>query len=161
MKRFESELDAINSAITDFNEYLSPKYHIPLFDHASMFGRRMVVEIMHGNWHAFPYPNNGAAGVYFIFGHEKVLADKNGLYIGKASLRSTTSNRLYKHLSPGRSKEQFLMPCRGESYVLDYIASIDLSRLAMTVMAPALEEHLIIRLAPYFNLLNGIGNRNG
>ena len=109
MKRYQHEISAINSAIASFNSYMAAEFRVPEFDADAAVLQKHMVEILHGRWDDFPFPNNGTRGVYFIFGHEKVLTEKNGLYIGKASFGSTTSNRLYAWLHPHRSKEQFIM----------------------------------------------------
>ncbi len=132
---------------------------IPTFDKTSGLEKSEIVKIIHKDWNGFPFPNNGTAGVYFLFGHEKALADKNGLYIGKASFGSKTSNRLYAHLHPYREKDLYEMNgYRGEVYVLDYMASLDLDKLQIPFMAPSLEEYLITNLRHSLNLINGIGN---
>jgi hypothetical protein len=158
MKRYQLEISAINSAIASFNTHMAAEFRVPEFDMDAAVPQNNIVEILHGRWDDFPFPNAGARGVYFIFGHEKVLTEKNGLYIGKASFGSTTGNRLYAWLHPHRSKEHFIMNYGQETYILDYMASIDLDRLRIPFMASALEEYLISSLRSSINLMNGTGN---
>jgi len=158
MKRYEMEIGAINAAITLFNSYLVAEFHIPRFEINSAIENRQIVEILHGKWDDFPFPNSGTRGVYFLFGHEKFHPEKNGLYIGKASFQSSTSNRLASHLNPHRYNEHFTMNYGKEIYVLDFMASIDLDTLGIPFMASALEEHLILTLRSQFQLMNGTGN---
>ena len=159
MNQFLREINDINSAIESFNNHLATNFRIPGFDFTNAIEDKYLVKIIHGNWDAFPFPNNATGGVYFVFGHETVKTDRTGLYIGKASFGSMTSSRLYAHLHPHRSKEHFTMNnCGGEVYILDYIAWIDLDRLHIPFMAPALEEFLISTLRTKINLLNGTGN---
>jgi hypothetical protein len=125
-----------------------------------MINDQKCVKIVHGDWNAFGFPNSGRRGVYFVFGHEKNMSDKNGIYIGKASFSSSIGGRLYPKLHPYRSLSHFEM--KGyfeETYILDYIASIDLDSVGIPFMAPALEEHLITALQNELNLLNGTGNK--
>ena len=158
MKRYQLEISAINAAIASFNSYVVAEFRVPEFDMDAAVLHKNMVEILHGRWDDFPFPNNGTAGVYFIFGHEKALTEKNGLYIGKASFGSATSDRLYAWLHPHRSKEHFIMNYGQETYILDYMASIDLDRLRIPFMASALEEYLILSLRSSINLMNGTGN---
>ena len=159
MTRFDRELDAINSAIVSFNKHLATSCCIPQLDKAKSIERKEIVKIIHKDWAGFPFPNNGTRGVYFIFGHEKSQTEKNGLYIGKASFSSTTSDRLYAHLHPFRTKDFYEMNgYRGEVYILDFMASIDLDKLQIPFVAPALEEYLITNLRDSLNLINGTGN---
>ena len=158
MKRYQLEVSAINSAIVSFNTHMAAEFRVPEFDIDTAISQKNIVEILHGRWDDFPFPNNGTSGVYFIFGHERVLAEKNGLYIGKASFSSKTSDRLHAWLHPYRSKEHFIRNSGQETYILDYLASIDLDRLGIPFMAPALEEYLITSLRSRINLMNGTGN---
>lgn len=159
MTRFGKELNAINSAIVSFNKHLAAPMCIPQFDKATSIENKEIVEIIHKDWYGFPFPNNGTRGVYFLFGHEKTQTEKNGLYIGKASFGSTTSGRLYTHLHPFRTKDFYEMNgYHGEVYILDFMAAIDLDKLQIPFIAPALEEYLITNLRDSINLINGTGN---
>jgi hypothetical protein len=159
MYRFNKEFDAINSAIIAFNRHFATAFHVPQFDKVKSLEAKAIVKIIHKDWDSFPFPNNGTRGVYFLFGHEKTQIEKTGLYIGKASFNSTTSGRLYAHLQPCRKKDFYEMNgYRGEIYILDFMASIDLDKLEVPFLAPALEEYLISTLRKDLNLINGTGN---
>lgn len=158
--RFLPEIEAINQTIGSFNGYLSPTYRVPTFLFDRMIEHKHCVEILHGNWDGFPFPDGGQRGVYFIFGHEKTDEAKNGLYVGKASFGSAIGKRLYSRLKPCKDKDRFEMNrYRNETYVLDYMASIDLDSLKIGFLAAALEEYLISELKKAVNLLNGTGNK--
>jgi len=45
-----------------------------------------------------------------------------------------------------------------ENYIIEYMASIDLDKLKISFIAPALEEYLITSLKEKINLINGTGN---
>jgi hypothetical protein len=159
--RFQTEFKRINATIQSFNQYLALDKQVPTFDLDTGIEQKQIVIILHKDWDAFPFPNNATRGVYFVFGHEIESSGNNGVYIGKASFESTTSDRLYAHLHPYRTKEHFTMKnCKGDVYILDAMASInlDLKRLQMPFMASALEEYLIVNLKDRLNLLNGTGN---
>ena len=129
-QRYLKDISAINRAIDSFNSYLKPDFYIPTFDLNTAIEKTNIVKIIHGDWDGFPFPNNGTRGVYFVFGHEKTNMEKNGLYIGKASFRSTTSGRLYARLHPHRTKEYFSMDGYNEEvYILDYMASVNLDAI--------------------------------
>ncbi len=156
--KFAKEINEINITIKEFNKYLIKDYEIPCFDLKSGFENNSIVKIIHKEWDSFGFPNNGTRGVYFVFGYSEISNDKNGIYIGKASLSSTTSNRLYSHLNPSRTKEHFTMNYGSENYIIEYMASIDLDKLKISFIAPALEEYLITSLKEKINLINGTGN---
>ena len=158
-KRFLPEINAIKEKIVAFNQYLNPKYKLPVFDFDRMIEQKQCIKIVHGNYKAFGFPNSAKRGVYFIFGHEKTNEAKNGLYIGKASFRSAIGKRLYTRFTHNRESGFFEMNgYHNERYVLDYMASIDLDSLNMAFLATALEEYLISELKKSLNLLNGTGN---
>lgn len=94
-----------------------------------------------------------------MFGREKTVLTKNGLYIGKASL-SSIGIRLYSHLHPHRSQSQFLMNgYDNEQYIVDCVAAIDLDTCGIPFMASSLEEYLIRDVGEQsINLVNGTGN---
>jgi hypothetical protein len=157
--RFLPEINSINQTIVAFNQYLNPTYKIPVFDSGRMIEEKNCIQIVHGHWDDFGFPNSTKRGVYFIFGHEKVIETKNGLYIGKASFSSAIGSRLDHHLRPCKNSDCFEMNgYRNEKYILDYMASIDLDSLKLTFLAPALEEYLITELKRSLNLINGTGN---
>jgi hypothetical protein len=159
MHKFQTEIAKINEAIESFNCFLHPERQVRCFQLPARSDDDSIVEVIHGSWDAFPFPKNGTGGVYFIFGHEQSNSERNGVYIGKASFGSTTSNRLYNHLCKSRGKDLFTFPGRlGKAYIIDYIAAIDLDEIKLAVMASALEEHLITSLRSSLNLLNGTGN---
>ena len=159
MKKYRSEFKSINKTISKFNEHLSPNNQIRLFDVSTDIENKSIVEIVHGDWNAFPFPNNGTRGVYFVVGYERNNPEKNGMYIGKASFSSSTSARLYSHLHATRSSEKFWMNgYNNEVYVVEYIASIDLDKQNIPFLSPALEEFLISNLCNKLNLFNGTGN---
>ena len=156
--RFLHEINAINQTIVAFNQYLNPIYKMPVFDPGRMLEEKNCIQIVHGNWDAFGFPNSAKRGVYFIFGRERT-SDKNGLYIGKASFSSSIGKRLNPRLRAYKNSDQFEMNgYRNEKYILEYMASIDLDSLNLTFLAPALEEYLITELKPSLNLINGTGN---
>jgi hypothetical protein len=107
MKIHNATFDLINNAIEQFNACLATSNRIPTFSFHENETTSSIVKVVHGDWNAFPFPNNGTRGVYFILGRERANPNKIGLYIGKASFGSTTSNRLYKHLYPSRVSEFF------------------------------------------------------
>jgi hypothetical protein len=153
MNEYQLKLTAINEALNEFNNYLSPRFQLKAIKPEAM------VKVVHGNWNAFPFPNNGTAGVYFIFGRKKSALEEKGLYIGKASFGKKTSDRLYYHLVPHKGKEYFVFSGRdSEEYIIDYIASINLEENEIPFMAPALEEFLITDLSSKLMLMNAIGN---
>ncbi len=157
---YKPAIGIINSSIASFNTFLSAPYAVPILKFDTMIQEKRWVEVIHGNWDAFPFPTSEKRGVYFIFGHEKSMSDKTGLYIGKASLGSSIGRRLYSHLNPYRSETHFIREgYNNEVYVLDYMASIDLDTRGLPFMAPALEEYLISELGNKINLINGTGNR--
>ena len=159
MRKYTQEIEEINKAIKLFNSTLIAKYHIPLFSIVSDLASSTIVKIVHQDWDAFPFPNNGTSGVYFIFGHEKTQTEHNGLYIGKASFGAKTSDRLYAHMHPNRNNEYFTMNGHGSQvFIADYIASIDLDKTEIPFMASALEEFLISALKRKLHLINSIGN---
>jgi hypothetical protein len=156
--RFSSEMAAINQKIAEFNEFLNPKYRVPSFNADTMIQDGCCVQILHGNWDGFRWPNPTKRGVYFIFGREKTT-DKNGFYIGKASFSSKMGARLDSHLRPHKNNEQFLMNgYNDEKYILDYMVTIDLDCLNVGFLASALEEFLITQLKSNLKLINGTGN---
>lgn len=159
MDKYIQELNAINGKIAEFNEYLLPKFRAPIFELGSAFENKHIVKVVHGDWNAFPFPNNGTRGVYFIFGYEQTKNEKNGLYIGKSSFNSSTSSRLYAHLHPSRAQDFFTFKgYHDENYIVEYMASIDLDILNTAFLSSALEEFLITSLQSKLNLLNGTGN---
>lgn len=159
MIKYTTEFELINNTISLFNKYLSPSNQIRLFDLVTDIGNKNIVEVVHGDWDAFPWPNNGTRGVYFVLGYERNHFEKNGMYIGKASFGSSTSARLYSHLHPTRSSDKFTMNgYNGEVYVIEYIASIDLEKQDIAFLSPALEEFLITNLCNNLKLINRTGN---
>jgi|SRR5882724_3109997 len=157
--RFSSEIAAINQKIAEFNEHLNPKCQVPLLNADTMIKDGCCVQILHGNWDGFCWPNPTKRGGYFIFGRERT-ADKNGLYIGKASFDSQIGNRLDARLRPYKNSESFEMNgYDNERYILDYMVTIDLDCLDVGFFSPALEEFLITQLRNNLNLINGTGNR--
>src|SRR5262249_21571116 len=66
MQRFHQEIDTINRVIASFNKYLAPQFPVPRFDQDTAIERKNIVEILHGNWDGFTFPNNRTQGVYFI-----------------------------------------------------------------------------------------------
>jgi hypothetical protein len=158
MNAFKSEVEAINQSIAAFNQHLAGSYQIPGIDTTTGMEEKDIVEILHGRWDDFQFPNSDSRGVYFVFGRHREQQTTNGVYIGKASFRSAIGRRLYSWLHPHRSSEHFIMNYGQDTYILDYIASINMDRLAMPFMASALEEYLISSLSGRLNLLNGTGN---
>ena len=158
MNTFRSEVEAINQSIAAFNQHLAESYQIREIDTTTGMKAKNIVEILHGRWDDFQFPNSDSRGVYFVFGRHREQQATNGVYIGKASFRSSIGRRLYSWLHPHRSSEHFIMNYGQETYILDYIASINLDTLAMPFMASALEEYLISSLSGRLNLLNGTGN---
>jgi hypothetical protein len=157
-QRFLPEIKAINEKLFAFNQFLAPASRVPLLDAERMIEEKSCVQILHGKWNDFSWPNPDKRGVYFILGHE-MREDKNGIYIGKASFNSVMGSRLDCHLRPHKNSDQFIMDgYRNERYILDYIVTINLDRLDIGFFASALEEYLITRLNANLNLLNGIGN---
>jgi hypothetical protein len=157
--RYINELDAINSTIVSFNQCLNSSHLLPTFNSDTMMKDKNCVEIVHGDWDAFGFPNSAKRGVYFLLGYEKKALEKNGLYIGKASFGSAIGKRLYSHLHPHRSQSHFVMNgYRNETYVLDYMMSINLDACGLHFMAASLEEYLISDLKNKVNLINGTGN---
>jgi hypothetical protein len=156
--RHLENLRELNAGIESFNQYLSPSCQIPTFDPETMTRDLHCSEIVHGDWNAFKFPNSEKRGVYFLFGHERTMEEKNGLYIGKSSFDSAMGHRLYTHLHPHRSETHFTMGYGSEVYVLDCIASIDLDTPGLEFLASALEEFLIVNLRSKLNLMNGTGN---
>ncbi|TAE06793.1 MAG: hypothetical protein EAZ95_18905 [Bacteroidetes bacterium] len=151
--RFTEEFNEINNLINKFNHFLSDNCQIPLFDLETGFTTKNIVKIVHGMWGGeWSFPNNQTSGAYFLFG---VKENQKGLYVGKASMSSWTSDRIYHHLNPYRKKEQYLI----DGYVIEYIASIDLSNLGIPFISPALEEFLILNLKDKLNLINKMGNK--
>lgn len=155
---FELEISLINDSILAFNDHLRPEYHIPEIDLKIGFQTKAIVQVVHGDWNAFQFPNNGTRGVYFMFGKEMDDPQKKGIYIGKSSFNSSTSARMYQHLTSNRDKPQFMMNCGDESYIIDYLASVNLDEKSISFFASALEEFLILNLKEKMNLLNGTGN---
>ncbi|MEO7100810.1 MAG: hypothetical protein ABI162_15720 [Luteolibacter sp.] len=158
MNTYKSEVEAINQSITTFNKCLAGSCLIPEIDTFSGIEEKNIVEILHRRWDDFPFPNSDSRGVYFIFGRHREQQARNGVYIGKASFGSAIGRRLYSWLHPHRSSEHFIMNYGQDTYILDYIASISLDKLAIPFMASALEEYLISSLSSRLNLLNGTGN---
>jgi hypothetical protein len=157
--RYHDSVKVINQAISSFNQHLHVKAQIPAFDLETMIVQKHCVQVIHGNWNAFGFPNSPKRGVYFIFGHEQSKPEKNGIYIGKASFNSAIGARLYAHLHPSRSQPYFTMNgYNNEVYIVDYMASIDLDACSLAFMAPALEEFLISNLNSSLHLINGTGN---
>ena len=156
--RHLENLSELNAGIESFNQYLSPSCQIPTFDPETMTRDLHCSEIVHGDWNAFIFPNSEKRGVYFLFGHERTMEEKNGVYIGKSSFDSAMGHRLYNHLHRHRSETHFTMSYGSEVYVLDCIASIDLDTPGLEVLASALEEFLIVNLRSKLNLMNGTGN---
>ena len=156
--RYLPVIEAINQRIIAFNQYLNPPHKISVFDPCRMLEEKNCIQIVHGNWNAFGFPNSEKRGVYFIFGYEKT-SDKNGLYIGKASFSSSIGKRLNPRLRPYKNSDHFEMNgYRNEKYILEYMASIDFDSLNLRFLAPALEEYLITELKSDLNLINGTGN---
>jgi hypothetical protein len=158
MNTYKSESETINQSIAAFNKHLAESYRIPEIDTSTGIDEKNIVKILHGRWDDFQFPNSDSRGVYFIFGRHREQQAKNGVYIGKASFGSAIGKRLYSWLHPHRSSEHFIMNYGQDTYLLDYIASINLDRLAIPFMASSLEEYLISSLSGRLNLLNGTGN---
>ena len=157
--RFFPEINAINQKIAGFNQHLDLKYHVPHLNAERMIEDKSCVQIVHGNWDGFCWPNPDKRGVYFIFGREKTVVDKNGLYIGKASFSSCMGARLDSHLRPHKNSEWFVMNgYSNEKYILDYMATINLDALDIGFLASGLEEYLITELKGSIKLINGTGN---
>ena len=162
MRKYTTEFESINNTISQFNKYLSPSNQIRLFDVVTDIENKNIIEVVHGDWNAFPWPNNATRGVYFVLGYERNHFEKNGMYIGKASFGSSTSARLYSHLHPTRSSDKFTMNgFNNEEYIVEYIASIDLEKQDIAFLSPALEEYLIMNLSNKLNLINRIGGSRG
>jgi hypothetical protein len=157
--RYLNEVQEINKVIKSFNEYLGPTHRLPEFNFDTMLAQKHCIEVVHGDWNAFGFPNSEKRGVYFIFAHEQTAQQKNGLYIGKASFGSAIGRRLYAHLHPSRSQTAFTMKgYHNEVYVLDYMASIDLDSCSLPFMSSSFEEFAISKLSTVLNLINGTGN---
>jgi hypothetical protein len=158
MKQYKSEVEALNQSITSFNEHLVAHYLIPEIDISTGIDEKNIVEILHGRWDDFRFPNSESRGVYFVFGRHRDEPTKSGVYIGKSSFDSAIGRRLYAWLHPHRSNQHFVMKYGQDTYILDYIISINLDKLEIPFMASALEEYLITSLTGRLNLLNGTGN---
>jgi len=151
----------INEAITAFAQLLAPeqRHHFPAFDEKALPDGHRCIQILHKNWDGFAFPCAEKRGVYFLLGSEVNNSSKVGVYIGKASCRSSIGRRLWSHLRPCREEERFCMNgYHNERYILDYMAAIDLSTPELGFLSPALEEFLISYLCKgRLNLLNGTG----
>ncbi len=157
---YKPAIEIINSSITSFNKFLSAPYAVPVLKFDTMIQEKRWVEVIHGNWDAFPFPTSEKRGVYFIFGHDETTPEKNGIYIGKASFGSSIGKRLWWRLNRCRRESHFTMGGNNKGrYILDYMASVDLDACGLPFMASALEEYLISELRNKIKLINGIGNR--
>lgn len=156
-QRFLPQINAINQKIVAFNQYLNPTNKVPVFNFDQMIEEKNCVQVVHGKWVGWNFPNSEKRGVYFIFGHEKTN-EKNGLYIGKSSFSSAIGYRLGYWLRPYKNSDYFEMNYGNERYILDFIASIDLDSLNLAFLAPSLEEYLISELKNSIKLINGTGN---
>jgi hypothetical protein len=87
MQRFHQEIDTINRVIASFNKYLAPQFPVPRFDKDTAIERKNIVEILHGNWDGFTFPNNRTQ-VFILFsamkspdGKERIICRKGFCWI--------------------------------------------------------------------------------
>lgn len=158
--RYLPYIAAINEKIICFNKIFRESHQIPIIDTDRMIDDGVCIQVIHGDWDAFPFPKAESRGVYFIFGYEKCDESNLGVYIGKASFGSTIGRRLTSHFSKYRHLPFFEMNgYNGSPFVLESMISIDLEEQELAFMAPSLEEYLITGLRSQIHLMNGTGNR--
>lgn len=110
-------------------------------------------------WEKQFWPNKDARGVYFLFGYKESDPSVSALYIGKASL-GNIGERLYSHLYPNRNEPHYrLNDASGVAFIIDFVASLDLSTRHNSSLAVALEEFLIVSMKSKTQLINAIGNK--
>ncbi|HEX3628358.1 MAG TPA: hypothetical protein VH280_23360 [Verrucomicrobiae bacterium] len=74
--RYLPEVAAINEGISSFNQFLHPSRSVPKFEFDKMTRDNGCVEVIHGDWANFYFPNAEHRGVYFVFAYEKTAQKK-------------------------------------------------------------------------------------
>lgn len=158
-QRYKHLINDVNGGILSFNAYLAPKFHVPQLVWETIKADGNCVEVPHGVWKTFSFPNSKNHGVYFLIGFEQSRHEQNGMYVGKASYNSAIGVRMDQHFRPSISKPQYTMNgYNNEVYVLEYAVSINFDAIGIPFMSEACEEFLISHLRSKHRLINGTGN---
>lgn len=141
-------LNELNKQNANFNIYLSPINEIKI--------EEKYFDIENQGWNDINLGEVAYAGVYIIIGTDD-NSGKNVIYIGKASLSSSIGKRLNPHLFNSRKTFDKGFNFYGNPFTLYRVYTINLEKVNMIFMAPALEEYLITNVHN-IKLLNEIGN---
>lgn len=142
-------IKSINCHIETFNELLADKYKIELFDESQLDDDMYFHLLNNKTWEQISFPRYcDEPGVYFYFGYSTVNNEKLCVYAGKASLSSTTGNRLWTHFKHAFDENgQIFKTDNGERFNIEAVILIPLGQKGLTVISSALEEHLLVELS--------------
>ena len=149
MNKYLDAINEINEYISDFNILLSDSYKVPILDINELYNDEYFLNLNGRVWDEFSFPRNfTVGGVYFYFGYTQDSSEKVGIYIGKASLSSTTGKRLWNHFRHAFNDEGkvFKKSYNGDNYHVELITLIPIENEIALCLAPALEEHLIRKI---------------
>jgi hypothetical protein len=159
MKDYQELIGKINMKISEFSQFLNPKYVIPLLGIDKFDDKDHFCNLTTTKWEDQKWPNSWNTGVYFLFGRKIEDGKTVGVYIGKSSFKSAMGHRIYTHLnSQYRVENKYFMQRLNDRYSLEFLATIPLGTLDIGFLSPALEEFMITKLSSEVNLLNGTGN---
>lgn len=142
-------IKSINCHIETFNQFLADKYKIDLFDENQLDDDSYLHMLNNKTWQQISFPRYcDEPGVYFFFGYSTTNKEKICVYAGKASLASTTGDRLWWHFNKAFDEDgQIFKINNGERFNIEAVIIIPLGQKGLTVISSALEEHLLVELS--------------
>lgn len=152
----------LNSYIASFNHFLKEEFSVPLFD-INLLEDDSYFHVLNGKtWEKVSFPKKcDVGGVYFYFGYSTNDINKLLVYVGKASLTSTTGQRLWSHFKHAFDERgQIFKMDNEEKFHIETVILIPFDKTGTTCLAPALEEHIIseLRKGNKYHLYNVRGN---
>ena len=160
MKSYQNMIDIINQSLFNFNNYLSKDNLIPMISKDLLHDNSYFTDLNKCSWLDLRFPSGERKGIYFIFGYNDSI-NKESLYIGKASFKSTIGKRMYSHLNKDKNSKFYTMhDLQGNNHNLNFVLSLDLESNGLYLFASSIEEYLITMVKDKIYLLNGTGNFN-
>lgn len=157
MKKYIDIIHTINLGLTEFSDYLNPKYKIAPLS-VDITDSKFYLDLTFLSWEDGRFPNSGNAGVYFMLARKEDDINNLGLYIGKASHNSFIGARLYSHLFQPKKADKIypITDKKGQKFYIECVTSIAMDDIHF--LAPALEEFLIYFLQnKKIHIINSIG----
>ena len=163
MEKYLPIIQDINKHLASFNKLLRSGLEIEPLDETLLADDNYYHSLIGKTWGQVRFPRNcGVGGVYFFFGSSVVNPNSHCLYIGKASLNSTTGKRLWAHFKTAFDENGHVIKNgnSGERFRIVAITLLPFELEELTCFAPALEEYLIIQMSKEckYDLVNVRGN---